>query len=144
MTVCNQPIFMIPPMTRVKFSRYRLFIELEYMSETVTRQPSSYKMLLTSITTNESSWKVLGIKVDSVFIIMTLFLSVSNYSRKSKLFITAMLQRSSKIDGRSIINMTSISLESIIGLKSNQRFILSILLTYDDLNGFFLSYLFHD
>ena len=114
------------------------------MSENETRQCSSYNMLLTSITTNEPSWKSLGIKSDSVFISMNLFTSVSKSSRISNLLITTMLQRSSKIYGISPINPNSISLESILGLKYNLNGILSIILTYAELNGSFLSYLFRD
>ena len=101
-------------------------------------------MLLTSITPNELSYKSLVIEVDSVFISMSLFLSVSKVSRKSKLLITTNLKSFSKIYGSLLINLNYLYLESFLGLKSNRKYILSILLTYSDLNRLLLSYLFHD
>ena len=114
------------------------------MSENEMRQHSSYKMLLTSITPNESSWKSSVIGVEYLFISMTSFISVSKLPIISKLFINVILQWYSKIDGRSSINLNYFYLGSMLGLKSNIKAILSILLTYDDLNGLFLSYLFCD
>ena len=114
------------------------------MSENEMRQHSSYKMLLTSITPNDSSWKSSVIGVDSLFISMTSFISVSKLPIISNLLINVIMKWSSKIYGISSINLNYFYLVSMLGLKSNLKAIWSILLTYDDLNGLFLSYLFCD
>ena len=142
MTVCNPPRFIIPPMTRINlFMPFVCWIGI-YVQK-LTRQHSLYKMWLTLITENESSWKSLGIEVYSVFI-MTSFLLVSNSSITSKLLVATMLQWSSKIDGVLSKNMTYVSLESMLGLKANLKAISSILLTYDYLDWLFLSYMLRD
>ena len=143
MKVCNPPRFIIPPMTRINlFMPFVCWIGI-YVRK-LTRQHSLYKMWLTLITENESSWKSLGIEVYSVFIVMTSFLLVSNSSITSKLLVATMLQWSSKIDGVLSKNMTYVSLESMLGLKANLKAISSILLTYDYLDWLFLSYMLRD
>ena len=143
MKVCNPPRFIIPPMTRINlFMPFVCWIGI-YVQK-LTRQHSLYKMWLTLITENESSWKYLGIEVYSVFIVMTSFLLVLNSSITSKLLVATMLQWSSKIDGVLSRNMTYVSLESMLGLKANLKAISSILLTYDYLDWLFLSYMLRD
>ena len=143
MKVCNPPRFIIPPMTRINlFMPFVCWIGI-YVQK-LTRQHSLYKMWLTLITENESSWKSLGIEVYSVFIVMTSFLLVSNSSITSKLLVATMLQWSSKIDGVLSKNMTYVSLKSMLGLKANLKAISSILLTYDYLDWLFLSYMLRD